>query len=450
MMRRMRAGLAGLALVGLVSCGGTPSLPVPEEDEWRAATVADMEFFPQDLEYYAGQAGQDPLLPDQEESREQNERFARLFFAAWSQDRPGTGNAEFFRGELARKGSRRGYAENLQPWSDERWERMERNADMTHFPSMRQAAITVRPASLRLAPTRRPRFVHPDRAGQGFPFDEFQQTALPPGFPLMAFHRTLDGAWLYVESALASGWIPAVDTAFADEDLRRRWTSARRAAFVQDDVPLLSASGVHLGQAGIGTVLPVQARTREDLVVLVPARNAEGWAAAAEARVSNTQAAIMPLPLRADQIAAMGNRLLGQAYGWGGLYGNRDCSAMMRDLFVPFGVWLPRNSAAQARAGRFVSFEGLSPEEKKTLIRQEGRPFLTLLWLPGHIGLYVGEHQGEPAFFHNLWGLRTGDGGRFVLGRAVVTSTMPGKERPDLEGEGLLLRMKGMTVLGDQ
>ena len=43
-----------------------------------------------------------------------------------------------------------------------------------------------------------------------------------------------------------------------------------------------------------------------------------------------------------------------QPYGYGGLYDNRDCSAMTRDLFAPFGLYLPRNSSEQARGGKVV------------------------------------------------------------------------------------------------
>ena len=33
------------------------------------------------------------------------------------------------------------------------------------------------------------------------------------------------------------------------------------------------------------------------------------------------------------------------------MFGDRDCSALTRELLTPFGIWLPRNSVAQARTG---------------------------------------------------------------------------------------------------
>lgn len=58
-------------------------------------------------------------------------------------------------------------------------------------------------------------------------------------------------------------------------------------------------------------------------------------------RVSSSDAVRKPIPLTARAAAEIGNRMMGQPYGWGGYLFNRDCSLAMRDLFVPFGVWLP-------------------------------------------------------------------------------------------------------------
>ena len=88
---------------------------------------------------------------------------------------------------------------------------------------------------------------------------------------------------------------------------------------------------------------------------------------------------------------------------------------------------------------------------KESIIKDEGVPFATLLWLRGHITLYIGEYKGEPVMFHNVWGVRTDDGngeGRHIIGRAVVTSLQPGAELPNVRRENLILsRLKGMSVL---
>ncbi|MEJ2467682.1 MAG: NlpC/P60 family protein [Campylobacterales bacterium] len=119
-------------------------------------------------------------------------------------------------------------------------------------------------------------------------------------------------------------------------------------------------------------------------------------------------------------------------YGWGGLYGERDCSSTLRDIFAPFGIWLPRNSSQQSKVGRVVSFEGLNDDEKLEKITSEAKPFETLLYLKGHILLYLGLYKGEPAVLHTVWGIKTvkenGDLGRYVVGKTVISSLRFGKE----------------------
>ena len=159
-------------------------------------------------------------------------------------------------------------------------------------------------------------------------------------------------------------------------------------------------------------------------------------ARSAEITLRGGDAAPKPLPLTPGNVARVGNVMMGQRYGWGGMFGDRDCSALTRELFTPFGLWLPRNSGAQARVGVVQPLEGLSAKEKEALILADGVPFLSLVGMRGHITLYVGKYKGRAAIFHNVWGVRVIENGdddaRFILGRAVVTSITPGAELKNL------------------
>jgi len=168
-------------------------------------------------------------------------------------------------------------------------------------------------------------------------------------------------------------------------------------------------------------------------------------------------AVLQPLRLTQANIAGMANELINKSYGWGGLYQNRDCSAMLKDLFAPFGLWLPRHSSDQAlEGGFFVDLSPFSPTEREALILKRGIPFLTLIWMKGHIMLYIGSHQGRPLVFHNMWGIKTrnllGREGRSVVGHAAITTLHPGAELANAEspGGGLLNRVTGMTLLATQ
>jgi len=161
-----------------------------------------------------------------------------------------------------------------------------------------------------------------------------------------------------------------------------------------------------------------------------------------------------PWTLTPEHLAALANEFVGEPYGWGGQHGRRDCSSMIRDLFAPFGIWLPRHSADQAlEGGWFVDLAGKSREEKENAIVTRGVPYLTLLWLKGHIMLYVGAPEGRPLVFHNFWSVRTtnllGIRGKKIVGQTAITTLHPGWEfQPPGSSDGNLLdALQGMTFL---
>lgn len=487
-----------LALAASLLAPGCASSPQYEN---VPATVADLQEFPQSLDVLAelyGRPGQeawavgalrgaDTVLRGHAEARRDMDYFRERFFQPWDETGVDRESVTFLLDELKRSPSERGAAENMHPWSDKAWQNMVDNADLPRLERVLlggspRAAITVRTTDLRSAPTVRPLFSDAHGAGQGWPFDLFQQSRLHVGSPLAVYHKTLDGAWLLVQTASAWGWVPAEDVAGAGRDFCKLWRKAQLCAFVREGVGLKFKSlgagegrasgtpairpGSFLATADIGTVLP----SPRDGEVLLPLRGLDGSAYMATASFAqfgehsrefkagdqlHAPVVRMPLLLTPRHVAGIGNRMMGQPYGWGGLYGDRDCSATMQDLFAPFGIWLPRHSAAQAEEGRPFLLENVGDKAKEKALREQAQPFRTLIWLPGHIGLYVGQWEGQAAMFHNMWGVRNslGNGreGRLVVGRAVVTSLRPGEERGDVEEGALLLhKVKAFTVLGSE
>jgi cell wall-associated NlpC family hydrolase len=166
--------------------------------------------------------------------------------------------------------------------------------------------------------------------------------------------------------------------------------------------------------------------------------------------------AMKPLPLNRTNMAKVANELINEPYGWGGLYRNRDCSAMIMDLFAPFGVWLPRNSRHQAlEGGAFVDLRDVSAKAKEKMILKDGIPYMTLLWLKGHIMLYMGSYNGEILVFHNFWSARDKKSKRKtskqIVGHAAITTLQPGsKSKRHRQGRGYLNEIIGMTVIGNK
>jgi cell wall-associated NlpC family hydrolase len=286
-----------------------------------------------------------------------------------------------------------------------------------------------------------------------------QNSLLWPGTPLLATHRSADREWVFVESRVAFGWLPVQDVAWVSPEQARWIASLPLAAPLEDGFSILDRRGDFLAHGRIGMVVPLApeqppARDGQDgwLAVLVPVRGALGHAHWTRAALEPGRAAPMPLPATQRTLAGLARELMGQPYGWGGLYRNRDCSSTLQDLFAGLGVHLPRNSRSQAGAGRWIDLEGVPPQAREALIAARGKPWLTLAYRPGHIMLYLGGQHGAPAFLHTMWGVTTEQGGRegrHVVGRTVITSLRLGAPLDDLAGpEALLLHaLTGLSVL---
>lgn len=417
---------------------------------WNArGTVADVRQFPQDPMVYA-QGLSDWPAPSQQALQQAYEAFRQRHFAPWRQKTSGYSRSEALWAVQA-YGNRQGFGENLRPRDASWFKELTEAVTPEAFPSLAQRAIAVRNTSLRSMPTHKPFFYDPSEAGEGFPFDYFQNSALWAGTPMFISHQSADGGWLYAEAPFAAGWVPVEDLARVDETFIQQWQGKPLEVVLRDNVPVRAAGGDFLFSAHLGTLLPRMESGAGK--VLAPVRTARGEAVLREAVVSGTASAPFPLPLSPQRVAELARGLMGQSYGWGGLYENRDCSATTRDLLTPFGIWLPRNSKPQARAGRHISLEGLSTQQKEKRLLQEGIPFRTLVGQPGHIMLYLGEYDGRAMLLHTIWGLRTEDEcgrtGRQVIGRTVITTLTPGRELEAVQRSGYSLqqRIDSLAVL---
>lgn len=434
-MKKVRIFLYGIIIFIFLLQGCSSRKVSPKNDINCNARVVPMDLveFPQNLEVYAQKTGSNKILLDKGQQEQLNTYFNSIFFGPWSMRRP-----SIPRGDASIPTKARGYKLNGVPWSQAEWDNMRANADIKSYPSRIIAGITLRNTDLRECPTHEMRFTKPTNNIRENPFDYFQYSLLPIGTPLLIAHTSLDGKWHYVECPIAGGWVDAQDIGFIDDEFKREWLGGKFAAIIKDKVnlPGTGRNGKD-GRGDIGAILPLVANTgQQGLKIMVPLKGQGGFAKIGEINLKPNEAVEKPMPATPGNIARIGNEMMNQPYGWGGMTNERDCSALTRDIFTPFGIWLPRNSASQAKRGDVISLYGLSPEAKARTIIQNGVPFLSLVGMKGHITLYVGEWKGSPAIFHNVWGLRIikngDDNERFVIGRAVVTSITPGIELENL------------------
>ena len=99
-----------------------------------------------------------------------------------------------------------------------------------------------------------------------------------------------------------------------------------------------------------------------------------------------------------------------------------------------------------------LSLAGLSNSLKERVIKEKGKPFFTLVYLKGHIMLYVGSMNGKAIVFHDIWGVNVIDGNgkesKQIIGKSIISTLNPGREL-NLASETILDRISSMLVLGD-
>lgn len=342
------------------------------------------------------------------------------------------------------------YGENLQLWSDEEIDAIVYNTHFDAYGTLNIHAIMLKNAQMRNLPTHKPFFKKTTLPGEGYPFDYLQTSRIHVAEPILISHYSHDGAWAFVESSFATGWLPIETFVVLDAQKRTHIIDAQKVAITTDNTPLYLPNGRFLSYAKIGTLLPISDEDATTFHTYIFTHDGSFNAAPLAFRVPKTVAQKVPIPFSKETITPIATSLLGEKYGWGGYLENRDCSAMTRDFLTPFGIWVPRNSAAQKSFGEYLSLKSLSNEEKETMILKHGIAFLSLIYLKGHIMLYAGEFQGKPMVVHNTWGVRTledGNEGRNVIGKAIVSDLHVGEQQPNVPQDALLIaKVEGMLI----
>jgi len=432
-----------ILILFLVSC--YPQVPELIKDE------IDLR---QDHTSYVSEAIKEKFVLEAQDQVKANADYDKIYFSVWHNLQPVHSSSEKIALVFKRFAISPGYGENKKRHSAAWLKRLQQNAALENFPNTLLPAITTRNTNLRMLPTQGPHFSSPDGDISGWPFDNLQISSVTANTPILICHLSADKSWALVETSFAFGWMPVEDYARVDDNFIKTWESGRYAVIIKDKTSIFDAEGHFTLRTSLGQMFPLVSETPDKYEILIAAADENNNAVIKHGLVSSQVMAQKPLPFTYTNAIKIANELIDEPYGWGGLYGNRDCSAMTRDFFAPFGIWLPRHSADQAKkVGTFIDLQNLEPEQKEKFILQQGIPYLSILWRKGHVMLYIGEQNGRALIFHNVWGLKTRDlsgrEGRKIIGKAVITTLYPGAELYCLDPEGLLLKnISAMTVLG--
>jgi hypothetical protein len=337
------------------------------------------------------------------------------------------------------------YLENHQLATPEWFDKQIDNSNFDEYNTFVKKAITLKNTNVRVLPTNSVMFYDPTKPGEGFPFDYNQNSLIKLNTPIMVSHLSKDRAWAYIESSTVGGWIEIGSLAFVSDEFINEFQTSDYYVSVKEKFPIYDP--IFREYVKVATIFP-----RKNNKFIIAKNDGNQNALISYIDLQEDEIEAMPLAFNTNNRIKLINQLLDEPYGWGGLLNNRDCSSFTQDFFAPFGKYLHRNSRAQISNGKFLDMSKLSIPEKKTFMKQYGVPFSTLVYLKGHIMLYVGIKDNEPLVVHNIWSVRLKDESgrkyRHIIGKATLTTLEPGKGMKDFdEDNNILGRVTGIVVL---
>lgn len=398
------------------------------------------------VEFLKNQNLEEKIIVNENYQKVLDKYFNKKYFSVWKQDK------ESYTKEIAFWGNRffpkkDGYGENKQSITIEELQKLIDLTDEENYPNMFRKAITLRTSNLRVLPTNKPFYYDFSLPGEGYPFDNLQNSGIWANTPLLITQISKDGKWVMTENHVAIGWLPIEDIAFVDEAFINEWLTNKYIAIIKDEIPIYDKNSSFLIEGRIGMLFPTIndfSTNKERTEILIAVSNNKKEAVIKKGYISTENSVIKPLKYTNHNMISLIKETIDKKYGWGGSFENRDCSSTLKDIFTPFGIYLPRNSTAQAHYGNYFSLENLDDKTKENLILTNAIPFATLICKRGHIMLYVGQDNEKSLVFHNLWGLKTKDGGRHVIGKTIISETDIGNNIPDVD-IGILRFVNGIS-----
>lgn len=411
---------------------------------------------PQDLLVYANSATLDKPLITSEVQQKFYQDYLKIYFSPWNHETLLYTNDEVYKLQKERADKFKfhpGIGKNQQPHTASWIDAVIKNMHLSTFPNTSQLAITTRIVHLRALPTDEPIFESWDKPGEGYPFDKLGDSLLPPNLPIKVIQISKDHAWALVLTPYKLiGWMSVNDYAEVDKNFIQRWQTSHYVVAVKDKTSVMDEQQQFLFFTRIGEIYPLVEENGKGYRILVVVEGAKHKAILQTALLPKGVATMLPLPLTTRNVSRIANLMLGQPYDWGGAYGDRDCSSTLMNLFASFGIWLPRNSSNQSRRGTFISLTHLKDvAAKEAFIKKHAVPFATILWVPGHVVLYLGQRGERQYVYQTMWGLHTkhwfeSEEGRIVVGKTVVTPIDFGKDLP-VNVSTFLSYVQGMALI---
>ena len=270
-------------------------------------------------------------------------------------------------------------------------------------------------------------------------WDNFVSSAVAVNEPLVLLFTTADGKFIMAKSQCCSGWVPTADIAVcANKSEWEKYKNPKDILVVTGEKVYLEPSAdadLNEKMLTMGTVLPLVTDENTgtvsyrlpwgNYVVKMPARKADGSFYQKDALIpANRDVNVGYLPYTSANVVTQAFKSLGNRYGWGGMMNSQDCSAYVREVYLCFGLEIPRNTTWQAEIPADVTNMSNMTDDEKTGVLNT-LPTGAILIFPGHEMLYLGEDNGLYYTINDISSLVPPDSpGEIIKPRSVVVNDL--------------------------
>ncbi len=283
-------------------------------------------------------------------------------------------------------------------------------------------AVLVKRSSIKKYPTNI--YLAPDNSSKDL--DLNQLTALSVGTPCAVLAESRDQKWLFIQAKLYRGWVNKENAALAKNKEQALAYLENESFLVVTESRVETEPNPFAGDISnllfqMGDKIPLvnndeipdsipennsQAQSAEGCYVIwLPTRKKDGTLKLKKALIARSNDLKEGfLAYSRANIIKQAFKLLGERYGWGGLYKRRDCSRFIMDIYRTVGIELPRDSnVAQQKiaAGKSIGIKGGLQARKKCLDRLEAGD---ALYMKGHVMMYLGKKNDQHYLIHSASG----------------------------------------------
>lgn len=375
-----------------------------------------------------------------------NKKFYKNYFLVWNNPKIEINKKEASWAFLYK--NKQIYLQNYSKASKQWFNKQIQNSNFKEFKSKLKKAITIKNSNIRVFPTKQMMFYNPYSAGQGFPFDYNQNSSIKINTPILISHFSKDKAWAFIKTSSFYGWIDIRDIAYVDEDFIKKFKTNNYAVAIKDKFNIYK--NYFIENIQLGTIFPYEKNK-----FFVAAKDKNQKAFIKTIQINKNYISLEPLQFNSKNLTKIAQELIKEQYGWGGILGFRDCSSFTQDFFSSFGVYLDRNSKQQINNGKYYRIKEFTNKKKKEFILKYGKAFKSLIYLKGHIMLYIGNIKDEPLVMHNVWGVKTriflNKKGRNIIGKNIISSLEFGKELATYDDMNTVLdKIEGIVILDER